>query len=505
MPRAGPACMTCREKCRKCDRGRPSCQRCISKGLVCQGYPDQFRFCGIASRGKWKNARIPANEKSLQSPPVTSPPEQQTASEGSTPPAPVSRSSRRMAIESVLVQPVPDAIDDLKSLLASGQTKALLHHYDSFMAPHQIAEIGDEQDNPYRAYILPLAKKQIGLLYAVLGLSAVHLGRLTGDKALIETTSVEYRLKAIRALSEQVRKGQNTSLSEEEEDCVFATIQVMLLHDIAESGISEHGIHITGAMSVCKPTLISEGFNGRRQRAVFFIGNLAWLDIIRSFSGTRRLCFTQEIREMVASAGGHRFELVNGCPREIFLIIGAVLEKAKEYKMGWTTDEDFRSTLMSAKFELHAWDAKNKTYPNADPRWMSVAIAHQYACILHVHRLLDPSQPASSPEVQAAVAKILDATAEIPAECSLIELLILPLFMAGADSLSRHSQYYVLSRYREIERRSEMRNPVPADLLNQVWAAREAQGAGAGHEGNISWKDFTCFPELHRQHDYLII
>jgi hypothetical protein len=58
---AGPACLTCREKCRKCDRARPNCHRCISKGLVCGGYPEQFRFCGIASRGKWKGARIPVN------------------------------------------------------------------------------------------------------------------------------------------------------------------------------------------------------------------------------------------------------------------------------------------------------------------------------------------------------------------------------------------------------------------------------------------------------------
>jgi hypothetical protein len=192
---------------------------------------------------------------------------------------------------------------------------------------------------------------------------------------------------------------------------------------------------------------------------------------------------------MVASAGGDRFELVNGCPREIFLIIGSVLEKAKEYKMGWTTDEDFRSTLMAAKFELHAWDAKSKTYPSPDPRWTNVATAFQYACILHVHRLLDPTQPASSPEIQAAVAQVLDATADIPADCSLIELLILPLFMAGADTLSRHSQFYVLSRFRDIERRSEMRNPVPADLLQQVWTARAAQGPG--QEGNISWRDFV--------------
>lgn len=59
----GAACLTCRQKCRKCDRGRPSCQRCVSKGLVCGGYPERFRFCGIASRGKWKGARIPTNSR----------------------------------------------------------------------------------------------------------------------------------------------------------------------------------------------------------------------------------------------------------------------------------------------------------------------------------------------------------------------------------------------------------------------------------------------------------
>jgi len=192
---------------------------------------------------------------------------------------------------------------------------------------------------------------------------------------------------------------------------------------------------------------------------------------------------------MVASASGDRFELVNGCPREIFLVIGRVLDKAKEYKNGWTTDGDFRSTLLLANRDLYSWNPRDKTYPSADPRWLKVAVAFQFACILHVHRLLDPLRPARSPEIQEAVAKILDSTADIPVDCSLIELIILPLFMAGADSLSPHSQYYVLGRYREIERRSEMRNPVPTDLLKQLWAARSAQAPG--HEENISWRDFV--------------
>jgi len=38
------------------------CKRCISKGLQCGGYPDKFRFCGIASRGKWKNHKAPISK-----------------------------------------------------------------------------------------------------------------------------------------------------------------------------------------------------------------------------------------------------------------------------------------------------------------------------------------------------------------------------------------------------------------------------------------------------------
>ncbi|KAJ9488368.1 hypothetical protein VN97_g4940 [Penicillium thymicola] len=64
MPPGGPACITCREKCRRCDRTKPVCQRCISKGLECKGYPDKFRFAGLATRGKWKNRAVPAMTRS---------------------------------------------------------------------------------------------------------------------------------------------------------------------------------------------------------------------------------------------------------------------------------------------------------------------------------------------------------------------------------------------------------------------------------------------------------
>ncbi|PWY92410.1 C6 zinc finger domain protein [Aspergillus heteromorphus CBS 117.55] len=527
MPRAGPACLTCRQKCRKCDRARPDCQRCVSKGLVCGGYPEQFRFCGIASRGKWKGARIPVSNRSstrLQSRPSNNVPSEvhETPTSEVTVtvvPAKVDQASpaesdgnSKPPTNDVLVpgnspgersRPLPELPDDVTTLLSSSNTARLLSHYDEIICPHQIAEVGFGAENPYRAYILPLARKKIGLLYAVLGLSASHLGRLIDDEFLHEATAVEYRMKAIRALSEEIRKSQRTSLLEDEQDTVLAIIQILLLHDISESGVSSHGIHITGAMSVCKQLLIAEGLHGRRQRAVFFLGNLAWLDIIRAFAGSERMCFSQDIRELVACASDRKFELVNGCPREVFLVIGGALEKAKEYTLGWLTSDDYQIALLVARHKLYSWDPRGREYPSSDSLWLAIAEAFQFACILRILRLLDPLKPARSPDIQECVTRILDATALISSECSLLEILVLPLFMAGSDSISRHAQYYVLTRLREIERRSEFRNPVPADLLRKVWDARAAQTPD--DDTNISWTTFAYCPELIRQHDYLII
>jgi hypothetical protein len=39
--------VTCRRKCRKCDRTKPECKRCISQGLVCEGYPLNIKMYGV--------------------------------------------------------------------------------------------------------------------------------------------------------------------------------------------------------------------------------------------------------------------------------------------------------------------------------------------------------------------------------------------------------------------------------------------------------------------------
>lgn len=88
-------------------------------------------------------------------------------------------------------------------------------------------------ENPYQVYVLPLTYEQLGLLYAVLGLTAIHMGIQKNDLYLRETLAVEYRVRAIGRLGQTLQNGLSRELSENERDGIFATIQILLLQDVS--------------------------------------------------------------------------------------------------------------------------------------------------------------------------------------------------------------------------------------------------------------------------------
>lgn len=213
------------------------------------------------------------------------------------------------------------------------------------------------------------------------------------------------------------------------------------------------------------------------------------LDIIRSLADPMRLCFSPELREAVATLSDLKFERVNGCPRDMFLIMGNVMEHAKAHATGKIETPEYERLLNAYRYELYSWRLKTDRYPNDDPRWPAVAEAFRHACILHTSRLLDETQPAEAPMIQNSVTAILDSLAEIPAECRLIELVVMPLFMAGADALSPYARHYVLLRFDHIRAHGGVGNHVSISLLKSVWDGR---GRQAKHDSsNIPWGWFV--------------
>ncbi|KAJ5776102.1 uncharacterized protein N7511_001113 [Penicillium nucicola] len=474
----GPACITCREKCRKCDRTQPTCQRCISKGLECKGYPERFRFAGLATRGKWKGRAVPTvghsvprTELANDSPRDVEP---NTSKRSSTTIANPDREKSHVVADYPLSH--RGRAVELDDLLMLERTGLLLSHYDREICPHQIALSDDKADNPYRLYILPLAYEQIGLLYAVLGLTACHIGIKEDDAYLRDTLAVEYQARAIRCLGETIQNGISGELGENERDGIFATIQILLLQDHGKSSLQP-------------PFHLNSNIGDR-------------LDIIRSLADPRKLCFSPALRETIANRSDLKFEQVNGCPRELFLIIGSVLEFAKAYESGHMDTRQYERLLNAARYDLHAWQLSSGVYPDDHSRWPAVAEAFRHACILHTSRLLDVYQPAEATIIQISVTAVLDAISEIPPNCHLIELLVMPLFMAGTDALSSYARHYVLLRYEHIKARAGFGHPAPISLLQSVWDGRGRQSKD--DDRNVPWMSFTR-TESERQHDYLII
>jgi hypothetical protein len=122
---------------------------------------------------------------------------------------------------------------------------------DREICPHQIALPTDDADNPYRLYILPLAYEQIGVLYAVLGLTACHIGIKKDHVYLRDTLAVEYQARAIRCLGETLQNGISGETGENERDGIFATIQILLLQDVS----SQLGVTIKSSMINSKEDL----------------------------------------------------------------------------------------------------------------------------------------------------------------------------------------------------------------------------------------------------------
>jgi hypothetical protein len=216
------------------------------------------------------------------------------------------------------------------------------------------------------------------------------------------------------------------------------------------------------------------------------------LDIIRAFSAPERLSLTQDHRQRLLSLVGLKFEAVNGCPREIVLIIGEVLQGAKSQASSQLGMEQYLYTLRESIRRLYLWDSSNCTYPDDNSLWLSVAECFRHACVLRALRLLNVTESAEEPQIQNSVTAILNAVATIPGNSPLIELMVLPLFMAGADCLSPHSRHYILLRLAEIKVRSEMNNTVPKQLLEKVWEKRRQQPRH--NRKNVPWMDFVNSP-----------
>lgn len=214
--------------------------------------------------------------------------------------------------------------------------------------------------------------------------------------------------------------------------------------------------------------------------------------MVRGFSGAEKLAYSEQVREYVRDHGSRTFHSFVGCPPVIFFRIGQVLQAGKAFRGGNMSLEDFQEILQCAENFFRGWDPEQATYPTAELEWVHLAEAFRHACLLRTLRFPDTfAVPCTDPAIQESVTGILDVCAKIPRDSVFYKRLLLPLFLASADTSSPHQMHYAGWCVNEIKHATGFQHPALTDILTRVWEQRQNNGYGWV---NVPWMEFVSSP-----------
>ncbi|RSL49336.1 hypothetical protein CEP51_015505 [Fusarium floridanum] len=533
--RKDPACGTCRKKCRKCDRKRPICDRCRTKGLHCEGYPPRFQFCEmmtvpLARRDSQSTRRdsvalssTPSFPISGESPSGSSSAAVQeavttaSATDSASPQASLSP-DQGLPDSTILSLPSPASvshspftpvhIDSTSPLIGTPDlsqdiisNRPLIDYFDQILSEYLTIHI-QGTDNPFRIHVLPLAYQHQGVLHALLGLTTCHM-HISGKNSSqhFVAISLQYRVSALHSLGALLLQEEVSALSVAEEEYVLCMALLLVLHDVCETGVSSHGAHLTGVSFLCKRLACPTDFSTRSKASMFFISALAWLDMLRGFSGAEKLSYSEDVRRCVRDHGSLSLHTLVGCPPVIFHRIGQVLEAGKAFRAGDLPIDQFQALLDEAEKFFRGWDPDQAVYPTGHQEWKHLAEAYRHSCLLRVLRFPDPfAMSCEDSRIKASVAAIFDVCAAMPRDTVFYKRLLFPLFLAGADTSSPHQMHYASWCVGEIKHATGFQHPAMTEMLTKVWEERRTNPHGWS---NVPWMEFTCSGLLRDQHAYL--
>ncbi|RSM10785.1 hypothetical protein CEP52_003293 [Fusarium oligoseptatum] len=486
--RKDPACGTCRKKCRKCDRKRPICDRCRTKGLHCEGYPPRFQFCEmmtvpLARRDSQSTRRDSVALSSTPSFPISgeSPSGSSSAAvqeavttasvtDSASPQASLSP-DQGLPDSTILSLPSPASVShspftpvhigstspligtpDLSQDIISN--RPLIDYFDQILSEYLTIHI-QGTDNPFRIHVLPLASQHFVAI------------------------SLQYRVSALHSLGALLLQEEVSALSVAEEEYVLCMALLLVLHDVCETGVSSHGAHLTGVSFLCKRLACPTDFSTRSKASMFFISALAWLDMLRGFSGAEKLSYSEDVRRCVRDHGSLSLHTLVGCPPVIFHRIGQVLEAGKAFRAGELLIDQFQALLDEAEKFFRGWDPDQAVYPTGHQEWKHLAEAYRHSCLLRVLRFPDPfAMSCEDSRIKASVAAIFDVCAAMP----------------------RDTMHYASWCVGEIKHATGFQHPAMTEMLTKVWEERRTNPHGWS---NVPWMEFTCSELLRDQHAYL--
>ncbi|KAI9713681.1 MAG: hypothetical protein M1828_001411 [Chrysothrix sp. TS-e1954] len=459
----------------------------------------------------------------------------------------------------------------------SPRIQYLLDYYDKAICP--VLVTFDGPSNPYRAHIIQRAMHNPGLQHALAALATNNMRMKclkdvpelrdhpdqsrTFIQACIGAPTPEeqhHKSKSIEYLNAQLGNP-----SKAKDDSVLATLLILCLFHVCDSGFSKFKTQLAGVQKLLKLRGKSAGPpNGLQDEFVGWVeAFFAWFDVMTAAVNDRETQIEGTALdlgnvndnlgalEQFSGCDGRLFKLISRLGRLNLLSQGRpvrpssqelaqaglsqpsprVTQTAKDYyslRFDSPTEDnsDFghgNAASMTDAEQLHApkdlrhafldeWhyirEKLDAWAPDLDGS-SNLAMTHisesfRYAALLYTERLAYPTLPSSSPSIQTLVHQALSHIDDIGPNSCVTKFMLWPLFIAGTECVEESHRELIRARCVEIQKESGFYNNVSGlEVLERVWKENERDVALQRSCGTQAFKWRGCMDRLDGE--YIVI
>lgn len=445
----------------------------------------------------------------------------------------------------------------------------LINYYTEVISPVIVAF--DGPTNPYRSYILRLASESETLQHAISALSASNLRqrRESGELSTGKTDPARRSSMAHLTLTDKAwqsapgylsvenqRKEENYHKSatvhliqkqfadpaQHRDDSVLATLLIVCLFHICESGVAKFRTHFAGAKKLLgmreNATIL------KSKEAKWFTRMFTWFDAMTATVNDREGQMQEGLLDMSSHLDEDwTLENLAGCDGKLFKIM-AKLSRLNILSQNGVLDDISTTASCSAPVlapDLSYWDnfhadtwmvnrssaeipTSSESYPDIRTRYgnewhqtrnalmswrldttpfssgnreapalsgdqqvdlLNISESFRYSALIYLERLALPYVPSSDPRIQTWVRKALHYIELVRSDV----YLLWPLFVTGSECVSEGDRDIIRQRCLDIQKDSGFSNNASClKLLEKIWTSNVNTPGNPSHPGGFRWR-----------------
>ncbi|KAI9868310.1 MAG: hypothetical protein M1813_005753 [Trichoglossum hirsutum] len=420
--RSKTGCITCRRRKKKCDETKPECLNCQKNAVVCEGYPEKTL---------WQPGKQRSEEALKQSRPRELP---------------------------CLVDGVETEVD-----------RQFLDHFVYTVS--RILTLFNDDSNPFKEILLPMAIRHRGLMHSLLCLSGSHLASRDpkyGERQNHHFLAAINYLRTDKKMSGQA-SGNPTELVD---DPTVASTLVLCLNSICKGETAgEYRPHMDAARH-----LVLNQQSKNQQFGQFLFEFFMYHDVLNSLTALDRrpLLLTEDFvipEFIIQPAAGALLGVLDG----LFGYISKItrlrdhIRTRKANRLDPAVDYVTLSDAVQIDSGIRSWVSNQ---PEGCFRH-TAALLYRQCTWVYLYRTIQPSRP--SPKIAGAVDEGLEYLRQLPPDSATQSVMLMPLFMLGCAAFDPEQRPEISKGFDSIKNYSNLGNIGPARLVvERVWQLMDA-------------------------------